>query len=221
MELERELSELVEPMSPESRARVLAAMRATPLEAKVSWTRRFRLVAAAGLAFSAVVVGATIASAHSLPGTAGYPIRGVEERVRLALAIDAEDKVHLVKELARARVVDARHASSDQAKILITDALDEIEDVEREQGVGPNHEILAQEARDIVEARDHDSGTNQGTPPAPAPGPGAPSPAPTPTDSPEPSSTASPGHTSEASPSEEAAPSPEPGGAPEPSPTAE
>jgi hypothetical protein len=66
-----------------------------------------RLVLASVAAAVLLVAGAVAAAADSLPDSALYPLKGVVENVRGALALSPADKVTYRLDLARARMVEA------------------------------------------------------------------------------------------------------------------
>jgi hypothetical protein len=89
-----------------------------------------RLVLAAVAAAVLLVAGAVAASADSLPDSALYPLKGVVENVRGALAFSPSDKLAYHLELARTRLTEAeamiaRHRVdlADQALSSLADQL--------------------------------------------------------------------------------------------------
>jgi Domain of unknown function (DUF5667) len=91
-----------------------------------------RLVLAAVVAGVFVVVGAVAASADSLPDSALYPLKGVVENVRGALAFSPPDRLAYHLELAQTRLTEAeamiaRHRLdlADKALNALNDQLDE------------------------------------------------------------------------------------------------
>ena len=91
-----------------------------------------RLVLAAVAAAVLLVAGAVAASADSLPDSALYPLKGVVENVRGALAFSPSDKLAYHLELARTRLTEAeamiaRHRIdlADQALSSLNDQLND------------------------------------------------------------------------------------------------
>ncbi len=91
-----------------------------------------RLVLAAVAAAVLLVAGAVAASADSLPDSALYPLKGVMENVRGALAFSPSDKLAYHLDLARTRLTEAeamiaRHRLdlADQALRSLDDQLDD------------------------------------------------------------------------------------------------
>jgi hypothetical protein len=108
--LATELGGLVAGPPPEARARLMAAVRATPLERSTPKRPRLlrRLAIAAGALFVLLGAGAgsMAASAGALPGTPFYQLRLAGEHVRLTFAGGA-DKARLRIDFARDRVRQA------------------------------------------------------------------------------------------------------------------
>jgi hypothetical protein len=85
---------------------VLAAVEQSATVRKRSHPVR-RLVLAAVAAAVLLVAGAVAASADSLPDSALYPLKGVMENVRGALAFSPSDKLAYHLDLARTRLTEA------------------------------------------------------------------------------------------------------------------
>src|SRR6202165_6205670 len=64
--------------------------------------------AAGGAPGVRLVAGAVAASADSLPDSALYPLKGVVENVRGALAFSPADKVRFHLDIARTRLIEAQ-----------------------------------------------------------------------------------------------------------------
>jgi hypothetical protein len=110
---------------------VLAAVEQSATVRKRSHPVR-RLVLAAVAAAVLLVAGTVAASADSLPDSALYPLKGVVENVRGALAFSPSDKVAYHLDLARTRLTEAeamitRHRVdlADQALSGLDDQLNE------------------------------------------------------------------------------------------------
>lgn len=102
----------VEPMMPSPNAKirgwnlVLAAVeQSASVRSRTHSVRR--LVLAAVAAATLLVAGAVAASADSLPDSALYPLKGVMENVRGALAFSPSDKFAYHLDLARTRLTEA------------------------------------------------------------------------------------------------------------------
>ena len=102
----------VDPVAPSPGAKirgwnlVLAAVeRSATVRSRVHPVRR--LVIAAVAATVLLVAGAVAASAESLPDSAFYPLKGVIENVRGALAFSPSDKLAYHLDLAQARLTEA------------------------------------------------------------------------------------------------------------------
>jgi len=103
---------VVDPVAPSPGAKirgwnlVLAAVeRSATVRSRVHPVRR--LVIAAVAATVLLVAGAVAASAESLPDSAFYPLKGVIENVRGALAFSPSDKLAYHLDLAQARLTEA------------------------------------------------------------------------------------------------------------------
>jgi uncharacterized protein DUF5667 len=87
-----------------------------------------RLVLAAVAAAVLLVAGAVAASADSLPDSALYPLKGVIENVRGALAFSPSDKLAYHLELARTRLTEAEAMIARHRVDLADQALSSLDD---------------------------------------------------------------------------------------------
>jgi hypothetical protein len=87
-----------------------------------------RLVLAAVAAAVLLVAGAVAASADSLPDSALYPLKGVMENVRGALAFSPSDKVAYHLDLARTRLTEAEAMIARHRLDLADEALNGLDD---------------------------------------------------------------------------------------------
>ena len=87
-----------------------------------------RLVLAAVAAAVLLVAGAVAASADSLPDSALYPLKGVMENVRGALAFSPSDKLAYHLELARTRLTEAEAMIARHRVDLADQALSSLDD---------------------------------------------------------------------------------------------
>ncbi|MEA2635529.1 MAG: hypothetical protein QOH92_2296 [Chloroflexota bacterium] len=87
-----------------------------------------RLVLAAVAAAVLLVAGAVAASADSLPDSALYPLKGVMENVRGALAFSPSDKLAYHLDLARTRLTEAEAMIARHRVDLADQALSSLED---------------------------------------------------------------------------------------------
>src|SRR5947209_10421853 len=87
-----------------------------------------RLVLAAVAAAVLLVAGAVAASADSLPDSALYPLKGVMENVRGALAFSPSDKLAYHLDLARTRLTEAEAMIARHRLDLAAQALSSLDD---------------------------------------------------------------------------------------------
>ena len=87
-----------------------------------------RLVLAAVAAAVLLVAGAVAASADSLPDSALYPLKGVVENVRGALAFSPADKVRFHLDIARTRLIEAQAMIARHRLDLADHALSSLDD---------------------------------------------------------------------------------------------
>jgi hypothetical protein len=87
-----------------------------------------RLVLAAVAAAVLLVAGAAAASADSFPDSALYPLKGVMENVRGALAFSPADKVRYHLDIARTRLIEAEAMIARHRLDLASRALSSLDD---------------------------------------------------------------------------------------------
>ena len=102
----------------ELRARLMreAAATLTPRR-ETAWTSRFRPAFAIGLAAMALVVGASVATANSVPGDLTFGVKRAVEEVRVALTFDDVERVRVLADMTDQRLGELERVadSEDQA----------------------------------------------------------------------------------------------------------
>jgi hypothetical protein len=134
---------LAQDPSDEARARIMAAVRSTPMPAagsrrRVAMRRQWR-VALAGFGATALLLGASAgalaASSDALPSSPAYGLRRFQENLRVAVADQHQQprlRLQFAAEKLRQAKVEASHGDVSDAAKLLSDCQHDLEDAQAE-----------------------------------------------------------------------------------------